>query len=171
LWDFSLVDPDNRRPVDFDKRAAWLVQTPPSDFLASWRDGRVKLAVVQRVLALRTHLPELLSQSTYLPLAVRGARASNAIAFARRHGNAWAVVVASRLAAGLLGDEGELPLVDPEKWADTAVEMPSDLSARALFDWLSPAAPKVDENGLLYLRDALAVMPIAVLVEDGVPRS
>ena len=70
-----------------------------------------------------------------------------------------------------LGDDGDLPLVDAAKWADTAVEMPSDLSSRALFDWLSPAAPKVDENGLLYLRDALAAMPIAVLVEDGVPRS
>jgi (1->4)-alpha-D-glucan 1-alpha-D-glucosylmutase len=171
LWDFSLVDPDNRRPVDFAKREAWLAQTPPSEFLSSWHDGRVKLAVVQRVLALRAHLPELLSHSEYLPLAVRGKHASNVIAFARRHGNAWAVVVASRLAAGLLGEEGDLPMVDPEKWEDTAVEMPPDLSARALFDWLSPAAPKVDENGLLYLRDALGAMPIAVLVEDGVPRS
>ena len=174
LWDFSLVDPDNRRPVDFARREAWLVQTPPSEFLPDWRDGRVKLAVVQRVLALRAHLPELLSQSTYLPLVVRGAHASNVIAFARRHGNAWAVVVASRLAAGLLGDDSDdaaLPLIDPARWADTAVEMPSDLSARALFDWLSPAAPKVDENGLLYLRDALAAMPIAVLVEDGVPHA
>jgi (1->4)-alpha-D-glucan 1-alpha-D-glucosylmutase len=171
LWDFSLVDPDNRRPVDFARREAWLVQTPPSDFLPSWRDGRVKLAVVQRVLALRAHLPELLSQSEYLPLAVRGKYAPNVIAFARRHGNAWAVVVASRLAAGLLDDEGDLPMVDPAKWEDTALEMPPDLSARALFDWLSPAAPKVDENGLLYLRDALGAMPIAVLVEDGVPRS
>jgi (1->4)-alpha-D-glucan 1-alpha-D-glucosylmutase len=171
LWDFSLVDPDNRRPVDFDKRAAYVAETPPSEFMSNWRDGRVKLAVVQRVLALRAHLPELLSQSTYLPLTVRGQHASNAIAFARRHGNAWAVVVATRLAAGLLGEDGDMPLVSPEKWADTAVQMPSDLSARALFDWLSPAAPKVDENGLLYLRDALAAMPIAVLVEDGVPRS
>ena len=171
LWDFSLVDPDNRRPVDFAKRESLLVQTPPSEFLPSWHDGQVKLAVVQRVLALREHLPELLSQSTYLPLTVRGPHASSVIAFARRHGNAWAVVVASRLAAGLLGDDGDLPLVDVAKWADTAVEMPSDLSSRALFDWLSPAAPKVDENGLLYLRDALAAMPIAVLVEDGVPRS
>ncbi|CAE6694063.1 malto-oligosyltrehalose synthase [Paraburkholderia aspalathi] len=174
LWDFSLVDPDNRRPVDFARREAWLAQTPPSEFLASWHDGRVKLAVVQRVLALRAHLPELLSQGTYLPLAVRGAHASNVIAFARRHGNAWAVVVASRLAAGLLGEEddsGDLPMVDPVKWGDTAIEMPADLAARALFDWLSPAAPKVDENGLLYLRDALSAMPIAVLVEDGVPRS
>ena len=171
LWDFSLVDPDNRRPVDFAKREAWLAQTPPSEFLSTWHDGRVKLAVVQRVLALRAHLPELLSQSEYLPLTVRGEHAAKVIAFARRHGNAWAVVVASRLAAGLLGEDGELPMVDPAKWADTAVEMPSDLSARALFDWLSPAAPKVDENGLLFVRDALGAMPIAVLVEDGVPRS
>ena len=171
LWDFSLVDPDNRRPVDFAKREGWLAQTPPSEFLPGWRDGRVKLAVVQRVLALRAHLPELLSQSAYLPLAVRGAHASHVIAFARRHGNAWAVVVASRLAAGLLGEDGDLPLVEPAKWEDTAVEVPSDLSARALFDWLSPAAPKAGENGLLYLRDALAAMPIALLVEDGVPRS
>jgi (1->4)-alpha-D-glucan 1-alpha-D-glucosylmutase len=171
LWDFSLVDPDNRRPVDFAKREAWLAQTPPSEFLASWHDGRVKLAVVQRVLALRAHLPELLSHSAYLPLEVRGAHASNVIAFARRHGNAWAVVVASRLAAGLLGENGGLPMVDPDKWGDTAIEMPADLAARALFDWLSPAAPKVDENGLLYLRDALGAMPVTVLVEDGVPRS
>ncbi|MGF6485356.1 malto-oligosyltrehalose synthase [Paraburkholderia sp. JPY419] len=173
LWDFSLVDPDNRRPVDFAQREAWLpqAQTPPSEFLADWRDGRVKLAVIQRVLALRTHLPELLSQGTYLPLTVRGAHASNVIAFARRHGNAWAVVIASRLAAGLLGDDADLPLVEPAQWANTAVEMPPDLSARALFDWLSPAAPKVDDHGLLHLRDALAAMPVAVLVEDGVPRS
>ncbi|MFP3568964.1 malto-oligosyltrehalose synthase [Paraburkholderia sp. SIMBA_030] len=171
LWDFSLVDPDNRRPVDFAKREALLVQTPPSEFLPGWRDGRVKLAVVQRVLALRAHLPELLRQSTYLPLVVRGAHASNVIAFARRHGNAWAVVVASRLAAGLLNETGDLPMVDPVKWDDTAIEMPADLAARALFDWLSPAAPKVDENGLLFLRDALGAMPVAMLVEDGVPKA
>jgi (1->4)-alpha-D-glucan 1-alpha-D-glucosylmutase len=171
LWDFSLVDPDNRRPVDFAQREAWLAQTPPSEFLASWHDGRVKLAVVQRVLALRAHLPELLSQGAYLPLEVRGAQALNVIAFARRHGNAWAVVVASRLAAGLLGEDGDLPMVDPARWGDTAIVMPADLAARALFDWLSPAAPKGDEDGLLYLRDALGGMPVAVLVEEGVPRS
>ncbi|NML31571.1 malto-oligosyltrehalose synthase [Paraburkholderia antibiotica] len=194
LWDFSLVDPDNRRPVDFAQRETWLAptQTPPSEFLTGWRDGRVKLGVIQRLLALRTHLPELLSQGTYLPLAVRGKHASNVIAFARRHGNAWAVVLASRLAMGLLdaggaaggaeataaadgtrgahGTHADLPLVEPALWEDTAVEMPADLSARALFDWLSPAAPKVDNGSLLYLRDALAAMPVAVLVEDGVPR-
>ncbi|WP_144112846.1 malto-oligosyltrehalose synthase [Paraburkholderia sp. BCC1886] len=171
LWDFSLVDPDNRRPVDFAQREAWLAQTPPSEFLSTWHDGRVKLAVIQRVLALRAHLPELLRQSEYLPLEVRGEHARSVIAFARRNGNAWAVVIASRLAAGLLREDGVLPLVDPQDWGDTAVIVPGDLAARALFDWLSPAAPKVDEQGALFLRDAVGVMPVALLVEDGVPRS
>jgi (1->4)-alpha-D-glucan 1-alpha-D-glucosylmutase len=177
LWDFSLVDPDNRRPVDFEKRAAWLAEKPPSEFLANWRDGRVKLAIVQRMLALRAHLPELLSHGAYLPLAVQGTHARCAIAFARRHGNAWAVVIATRLAAPLLdadaGDrvETDTPLVEPARWEDTAVQMPEELVARAMFDWLSPAAPKVEDSGLLYLRDALTSMPVAVLVEDGVPRT
>ncbi|GAB7526568.1 malto-oligosyltrehalose synthase [Paraburkholderia sp. 2C] len=182
LWDFSLVDPDNRRPVDFEKRAAMLAEQPPSAFLADWHDGRVKLAIVQRMLALRTHLPELLSQGAYLPLAVEGAHAERAIAFARRQGNAWAVVIATRLAVPLLvedhasakdGDRarGDVPLVDPARWEDTAVRMPEELFGRAMFDWVSPAAPKVEDNGLLYLRDALTSMPVAVLVEDGVPRT
>jgi (1->4)-alpha-D-glucan 1-alpha-D-glucosylmutase len=183
LWDFSLVDPDNRRPVDFEKRAALLAEEPPSEFLARWHDGRVKLAIVQRMLALRAHLPELLSHGTYLPLAVQGAHAERVIAFARRQGNTWAVVLATRLATPLLQDDvnahaeaddvvrHDTPLVEPAHWEDTAVRMPEELFARAMFDWLSPAAPKVEDNGLLYLRDALTSMPVAVLVEDGVPRT
>ncbi|MEQ5844011.1 malto-oligosyltrehalose synthase [Paraburkholderia acidicola] len=174
LWDFSLVDPDNRRPVDFAQRHAWLaesVDAPPSGHLADWRSGRVKVAVVQRGLALRTHLPALLSDGVYLPLEVQGAHAAHAIAFARRHGNAWAVVIATRLAMTLLDPDGDTPWVDSGAWGDTAVVLPSDLASRALFDCLSPAAPKVDDTGLLYLRDALAAMPVAILVEDGVPRT
>jgi (1->4)-alpha-D-glucan 1-alpha-D-glucosylmutase len=171
LWDFSLVDPDNRRPVDFAQRAAWLVETPPSDFLSDWRSGRVKLAVVQRLLALRAHLPQLLSEGAYLPLNVKGKHAAKVVAFARRHGNAWAVVIVTHLAAGLLDGSCDLPLVDAARWEDTAVEMPAELTSRSLFDWMSTAAPKVEDNGLLLLRDALASMPVAVLVEDGVPRA
>ncbi len=169
LWDFSLVDPDNRRPVDFAQRHAWLVATPPSAQLANWRDGRVKLGVVQRMLALRAHLPALPDQGVYLPLRVRGSQAAHVIAFARRYGSAYGVVIATRLAATLLDPGTDMPLVASERWGDTAIEMPEALASRALFDWLSPGAPKVDESGLLYLRDALAAMPVAVLVEDGVP--
>lgn len=171
LWDFSLVDPDNRRPVDFAQRQAWLAESPPSDFLPEWRNGRVKLAVVQRLLSLRVHLPDLLSQGAYLPLKMQGKHAAHVIAFARRHANAWAVILATRLAAGLLSENSDAPLVEPAQWDDTAIEMPEELKSRALFDWLSPAAPKVGDDGLLYLRDALATMPVAVLVEDGVPRT
>jgi (1->4)-alpha-D-glucan 1-alpha-D-glucosylmutase len=172
LWDFSLVDPDNRRPVDFAQRRAWLVETPPSDFLPDWRSGRVKLGIVQRLLALRAHLPALLSEGAYVPLAVKGKQAAHVVAFARRHGNAWAVIIVTHLALGLLElDEGnDLPLVDAAQWDDTAVKIPSELTSRALFDWMSTAAPKVEDHGVLYLRDVLATMPVAVLVEDGVPR-
>lgn len=93
------------------------------------------------------------------------------VAFARRHANAWAVVIATRLAAGLLDEGSGLPLVDAAQWDDTAVEIPAELASRALFDWMSTAAPKVEDHGVLYLRDVLATMPVAVLVEDGVPRA
>lgn len=177
LWDFSLVDPDNRRPVDFAQRHAWLVESagaPPSTYLDDWRSGRVKLAVVQRGLALRSHLPALLGEGAYLPLDVEGEHAAHAIAFARRYGNAWAVIVATRLAMPLLDEHGAhdgVPCVDAAAWGDAAVVLPNDLASRALFDWLSPAAPKVDENGRLYLREVLAALPVAMLVEDGVPRA
>jgi len=71
----------------------------------------------------------------------------------------------------LLGADSDLPLVDAAQWDDTAVAMPDELTSRALFDWMSTAAPKVEDDGVLYLRDALATMPVAVLVEDGVPRA
>ena len=147
-----------------------LAEAPPSDYLADWRNGRVKLAIIQRMLALRMQMPELLSKGTYLPLTVQGKYAQRAIAFARRHGNSWAVAIATRLSTALLDDGGAVPLVEPISWDDTAVQMPEELFGRALFDWLSPAAPKVEDTGLLYLREALTTMPVAVLVEDGVPR-
>jgi (1->4)-alpha-D-glucan 1-alpha-D-glucosylmutase len=106
-----------------------------------------------------------------LPLTLKGKHAAHAVAFARKHANAWAVVIVTHLAAGLLDEGNDLPLVDASQWEDTAVEMPGELTSRALFDWMSTAAPKVEDSGVIYLRDALAAMPVAVLVEDGVPRA
>jgi (1->4)-alpha-D-glucan 1-alpha-D-glucosylmutase len=67
LWDFSLVDPDNRRPVDFEQRRAWLIEGEaegaPSEQLKNWRDGRVKLGIVRRALALRTHAHSLFEKA------------------------------------------------------------------------------------------------------------
>ncbi|MEA3120511.1 MAG: (1-_4)-alpha-D-glucan 1-alpha-D-glucosylmutase, partial [Paraburkholderia sp.] len=171
LWDFSLVDPDNRRPVDFALRREQLVDSPPSEQLDAWRDGRVKLGIVHRVLMLRAVCPALFLEGSYVPLAVRGSLARHAIAFARQHGNAYAIVVGTRLASSLLAPDGDLPLVDPTRWEDTFIELPPTLTGRAFFDCLSPVAPKADNMGRLFLRDALTALPVAVLVEDGMPIS
>ncbi|SAL28872.1 malto-oligosyltrehalose synthase [Caballeronia terrestris] len=171
LWDFSLVDPDNRRPVDYEQRRAWLAEGeakgPPSEQLSNWRDGRVKLALVRRALALRQHAASLFAQGEYLPLEVEGKHADRVIAFARHAGSAYAIVIATRLAEPLLAKNGDTPLVDADQWGDTAVILPDALGSRALFDWMSTGAPKADGQRLL-VRDALAVMPVALLVEEGV---
>ena len=153
LWDFSLVDPDNRRPVDFEQRRTWLAEGeekgPPSEQLTNWRDGRVKLALVRRALALRQHAAALFAQGEYLPLEVEGEHADRVIAFARHAGSAYVIVIASRLAEALLSKDGDVPLVDADRWGDTAVILPDALGSRALFDWLSPAAPKAEGQRLL----------------------
>ncbi|TAM03487.1 MAG: malto-oligosyltrehalose synthase [Paraburkholderia sp.] len=166
LWDFSLVDPDNRRPVDFAARAAALDGAPPAAKLPHWRDARVKLAIVQRLLALRALAPELLREGRYVPLEVRGALAQHVVAFARKRNDACAVVIGTRLAARLL--DGELPLVAAQDWRDTAIAIPKDCAAPLWHDWLSDtqtsdAEKAAQGENTLYLRDVLQAMPVAVL--------
>ena len=82
FWDFSLVDPDNRRPVDFAARQRAL-QAPPDigELLFNWRDGRIKQAVIAQVLGLRKACPELLRHGSYTPLQVLGQHAERVVAF------------------------------------------------------------------------------------------
>jgi (1->4)-alpha-D-glucan 1-alpha-D-glucosylmutase len=122
LWDFSLVDPDNRRPIDYAKRAAALRQlaapVDPADLLASMPDGRIKMYVTRQVLRLRREEPGLFTSGEYLPVSATGTRASNVFAFERRLGRRRALVVVPRLLAGLTRDR-LLPLGDV--WGDTVV--------------------------------------------------
>ncbi|MBB3257017.1 (1-_4)-alpha-D-glucan 1-alpha-D-glucosylmutase [Paraburkholderia bannensis] len=171
LWDFSLVDPDNRRPVDYAQRAASLDDATPAAKLADWRDARVKQAVIHRLLALRECAPGLLREGEYWPMEVRGALAAHVVAFARRHGDSWAVVVGTRHAAALL--DRDMPRVAAQAWGDTAVALPKGCPASALHDWLadvdhtagSDAAQgkQGDQAHWLALRDVLAALPVAVL--------
>ncbi|WP_322092767.1 malto-oligosyltrehalose synthase [Paraburkholderia bannensis] len=168
LWDFSLVDPDNRRPVDYAQRAASLDDVAPAAKLADWRDAHVKQAVIHRLLALRERAPGLLREGEYWPLEVRGALAAHVIAFARRHGDNWAVIVGTRHAAALL--DGDLPRVAPERWEDTAIALPEGCPASALHDWLADVdhaakkgAAQDEQANWLPLRDVLAALPVAVL--------
>jgi len=114
-WDLSLVDPDNRRPVDFAARQTALasLEAPDwSELLTSWSDGHLKLAWTRHLLKLRTELAEVFAQGEYQPLEVRGAHADHVIAFARRHGRTAAIVVVGRQFASFTQAGRELPTLE-----------------------------------------------------------
>jgi (1->4)-alpha-D-glucan 1-alpha-D-glucosylmutase len=99
FWDLALVDPDNRRPVDFAARRAALgsLRAPDWDMLAqNWTDGRLKLAWTAHLLKLRTELADVFTLGDYQPLEVSGPHREHIVAFARRHGRAAAIVVVAR---------------------------------------------------------------------------
>ncbi|HEV8633795.1 MAG TPA: malto-oligosyltrehalose synthase [Chloroflexota bacterium] len=128
LWDYSLVDPDNRRPVDYRRRRrlldALLARRPdPGELLASWCDGRIKLWLTHCGLTLRRERPGLFHEGAYLPLTAEGRRRGNVVAFARRRGDELAVVAAPRLVTRLTADPADPPL-GPAVWEDTALPVP-----------------------------------------------
>jgi (1->4)-alpha-D-glucan 1-alpha-D-glucosylmutase len=107
FWDFSLVDPDNRRPVDFAAREAALAALETPDWTSltqDWRDGRIKLAWTRHLLKLRGEMAEVFSRGDYQPLEVSGPHREHVIAFARRYnGDAVIVVVGKALAPLMQG--------------------------------------------------------------------
>ncbi len=115
LWDHSLVDPDNRRPVDYELRRRLLAETGTlsvEEIMSRQAEGLPKLFLIQRVLATRRRFPEVFGrEGGYQPLAARGGRSDQLVAFMR--GKA-AVTLAPRLAVGLNGD-----------WETTTIELPS----------------------------------------------
>ena len=116
LWDFSLVDPDNRRPVDYDLRARLLAEGA-----RDWTSGAVKQALIGRLLALRHHDPALFTHGAVAPLPTRGAKAAHVLAFDRRL-DGWRVTVAVILQAASANFRlGETP--GAAWWSDTAVEI------------------------------------------------
>ncbi len=99
FWDLSLVDPDNRRPVDFAARASVLASMEQPDWsklAQNWADGHIKLAWTRHLLKLRTELSEIFTHGDYEPLEVTGPHRDHVIAFARRHGREAAMVAVGR---------------------------------------------------------------------------
>ncbi len=163
FWDFSLVDPDNRRPVDFATRAATLAgNSPPDELLESWQDGRVKQAVIARALALRRRASGLFASGTYTPLTTEGKMADHVFGFARIHEGRAAIVIVTRLAAKLEGLR-EKPLVSGSAWQGTATILPRNLHGRRLNDVLGGRSNTGAPAGRLLLADLLARLPVALL--------
>ncbi len=121
-FDFSFVDPDNRRPPDFETLSGWLAEGGP---LARLQAAALKQRIIQIGLGLRMERSQLFTDGDYLPLAVHGARSDHVVAFARLHHENFAITVAPRLMFGWL-DPGVL-FAGPEFWADTAIAVPSPL--------------------------------------------
>ncbi len=162
FWDFSLVDPDNRRPVDFEaRRRALEAGEAPAALLASWQDGRIKQAVIGRVLAFRRRAGGLFAEGSYQPLKVEGPRADNVIAFARAHEGRAVVIVGTRLAARLPGVE-MVPLVERAAWSGTAILLPRILHNREFADVLGGNSPSTS-GGRIAVADALDGCPVGVL--------
>jgi (1->4)-alpha-D-glucan 1-alpha-D-glucosylmutase len=104
FWDLSLVDPDNRRPVDFAGRASVLATVEAPDWerlVQNWPDGHLKLAWTRHLLKLRNELADVFTHGDYQPLEVSGAHRDHIVAFARRHGHAAAITVVAKTLAPL----------------------------------------------------------------------
>jgi len=145
LWDLSLVDPDNRRPVDFDLRARLLEESASMSVEEAWRrldEGLPKLLLVSRALALRRRRPDLFDGASYQPLQARGKKAAHLVAFMR--GGAC-VTLAPRLVIGLAGG-----------WAETTVQLP-------VGHWRDQLSGREMEGGEAPVDQVLEAFPVALL--------
>ena len=161
-WDFSLVDPDNRRPVDYPARERALAEAAdPASLMPKWRDGRVKQAIIARTLALRARHPGLFTVGSYKPLVTKGPASDHILAFLREHDGAAAIVITTRLPAGL-GTAADMPLVEPNHWRETLLLMPRPMIGRTMTDCLTDAPESVVAE-TLSLEAALTLLPVALL--------
>jgi len=172
LWDFSLVDPDNRRPVDYARRVSLLAQIDAAaqdparlsallhEMLANLADGRAKLYATWRALSLRAERPALFELGAYAPLETRGARAEHVCALARRHETQSAIAVVGRWFASL----PRQPLAGPIafEWLDTTVALP----AGRYRDVFTQAPLEVADGKGARAQDLFAHFPVALLVAD-----
>jgi (1->4)-alpha-D-glucan 1-alpha-D-glucosylmutase len=177
LPEYSLVDPDNRRPVDFERRAAMLDdletrwQDPDQraalapDLLENWSDGRLKLLVTWRTLAVRSALPDVFRSGSYEPLQVSGTHAEHLCAFRRVHGSDEVLVMAPARMARLVGGHVEAPL-GKRAWQDTRIGWPTDGRARVLEDAFTGRTLRVEARRNpkpLPVGDLLQVLPLSLL--------
>jgi (1->4)-alpha-D-glucan 1-alpha-D-glucosylmutase len=177
LWDLNLVDPDNRRPVDFQKRQALLSETIKSlperapELLSKFSDGGAKLYVTYKALQFRKTRKLLCEEGEYLPLAVKGTYSEHVIAFCRKKAYAYALTVVPRFLTNLLyvrersSEERDFGITSWSKatidWADTYVSLPEGAPAR----WIDAFTDKVllPCCGRLPLKMVLDRFPVALL--------
>ncbi|WP_114209653.1 malto-oligosyltrehalose synthase [Acidisarcina polymorpha] len=175
LWELSLVDPDNRRPVDYEMRSS-LLHTITSleassgalavcqDVLTNLPDGRVKLWVAYKALGLRNDWHNLFRKGDYVPLQLIGTNAKFAIAFLRSFEGHSVLTVIPRFANTLMHGKTEWPLNDV--WGDSRIELPEN-TPRLFTNIFTGKQVLADESGLLSLSTVFEDFPVAVLTSEG----
>jgi (1->4)-alpha-D-glucan 1-alpha-D-glucosylmutase len=168
LWDLNLVDPDNRRPVDFGRREAFLKGITKKaerdtakiipELLAQKEDGRLKLFLILRALKARKERFRVFQDGAYIALQTGGRWSRHVIAFARKHEGLWAISLAPRFLTSLI-KEGEFPL-GPKVWNDTHVILPEQVCS----EWRDVISERTiqGENALL-MAEASRCFPVALL--------
>jgi (1->4)-alpha-D-glucan 1-alpha-D-glucosylmutase len=178
LWQFTLVDPDNRRPIDFHKHERilneleTLLARPNGDRLAlinslvsNMEDGRIKLFVMTLTLRFRLRHSALFEQGDYLKINVRGKRADHCIAYARKDQKNFAVIVAPRLLVSLSNDGFDPPFGD--HWDDTWLELPptAPMGYQELFCQRRLTARSEEDHLRLQVGNVLNFFPLAILLD------
>ena len=181
LWDLTLVDPDNRRPVDFDRRCRLARDLEPlvqearagidgaaartAALLEQWPDGRIKLFTTLAALGLRQDRPALFLEGQYVPLETDLPRGAEAVAFARVLDGEAVIAIAPTLTRALSDDAFAVGPV----WKDATVALPPTMRGASLVNVLTGArltAAGEDGRPCLFMRDALATLPIALLLVE-----
>jgi (1->4)-alpha-D-glucan 1-alpha-D-glucosylmutase len=179
LWDFSLVDPDNRRPIDYEKRRRYLAELlersypPPArgeladELVDTMSDGRIKLYVTALALRCRRSHPGLFSVGSYSAVEAVGAKADHVFSFVRRHHDGAALAAAPRLIAKLLPDFQGLPL-GCKIWGDTMLPLPEELGDRlwrSLFTGETLTAVSHQGRPALPAAQVFGRFPVALLLD------
>jgi len=177
LWEFNLVDPDNRRAVDYAARQRVLENLQASSRLrdaqlrdyarkltCSMRDGRIKMYVIWKTLGLRNQQPDVFRDGDYTPLRTHGQTANNVVAFARKRENSNVIVAVPRLCARQLGGELAQP-TGANLWHDTAIEVPTQSRARFRNIFTGELLTPENSNGTVALKvsSVLGNFPVALL--------
>ncbi|HET9838269.1 MAG TPA: malto-oligosyltrehalose synthase [Candidatus Angelobacter sp.] len=173
LWDFSLVDPDNRRPVDYELRQRLLgeldrrseagsLQALCAELLSTYQDGRIKMWTTMQALRLRRERRELFHQGRYRPLQATGAQQQHVVAFAREHNNQVAIVAVPRLSYTLAGG-GAMRAPLGALWGNTEVPVPPR-TAEFLENAFTGEKIRVSANRTLLCHELFAHFPVALLV-------
>ena len=164
LFDFSLVDPDNRRPVDYDLRKKYLLEeiSDPAALLGSLPDGRAKLHIIRKGLEVRRTHPGLFNGGQYVPLHADSGREDNVIAFALRRNGSAVIAVAPRLFARLMREEDPAPIGE-HVWGAAGIAVPDGLTGQ--FQNVLTGEGFNLQQGLSLAR-VLARFPVALLVNS-----